>query len=154
MVFVSDEDDHSGFDPVSYVQLLQALKGPGSSQRTSAYAIVPTDAGCRTAGAPGPRFAQVAHETGGQVLNVCAGDYASLLDPIAQRAAGAQRDFRLAQKPVSQAEITVKVNGHAQGTDAWRFDAGSNSVVFNAAAVPVSGQTVEVRYRSICGATP
>lgn len=150
VVFLSDEDDHSGFDPVSYTQLLQALKGPGSSLRTSAYAIVPTDPACKTAGPPGPRFAQVAKDTGGQVLNVCSGDYGAILDPIAQRAAGPQRDFRLAQKPVSTTDISVKVDGVA--VTAWTYDAANNAVVFDAAAVPKSGQTVEVRYRSVCAA--
>jgi len=154
VVYLADEDDHSGFEPISYIQLLQALKGPGSSQRTSAYAIVPTDASCETAGPPGPRFAQVAKSTGGQVLNVCSGDYSGLLDHLAQRAAGAQRDFRLAQTPVDPSGITVKVDGKTllQGAGNWTYDAASNAVVFDEAAVPQSGQAVEVRYRSVCSA--
>src|SRR5262249_9533811 len=41
VVVLSDEDDHSGFATDSYIQFLQALKGPGGQARTSLHAIVP-----------------------------------------------------------------------------------------------------------------
>lgn len=152
VVFLADEDDHSGFDTTSYTQLLQAMKGTNMGHRTSAYAIVPTsDRSCTTAGGPGARFSEVATRTGGAALSVCSPDYASLLDPLASRAAGAQRDFRLSSVPVDPAGIIVKVDGVTQGAPRWRFDARSNSIVFDVAAVPAAGQTVEVRYRSACG---
>src|SRR6185369_12133644 len=88
VIFLSDEDDHSGFDPESYVQFLRAFKGPDMAQRTQAHALVPMSGACTTAGPPGPRFAQVAKETGGTVSDVCAGDYASLLEGLAVKAAG------------------------------------------------------------------
>jgi hypothetical protein len=155
VVFVADEDDHSGFDPVSYIQLMQTLKGPGSSHRTSAYALVPTDASCRTAGPPGPRFAQVAQATGGEVRSVCGDDYVSFLDKVSRRASGAQADFRLTQQASDAGEITVKVDGRRlEAGTVWTYDAGTNSVVFAPGSVPRSGQTVEVRYRSVCGPRP
>ncbi|MGZ3457562.1 MAG: choice-of-anchor D domain-containing protein, partial [Archangium sp.] len=55
VVVLSDEDDHSGFEPESYIQFLQALKGTGMAHRTQLYALVPTDNRCTTAGPPGPR---------------------------------------------------------------------------------------------------
>ncbi|HEX8820821.1 MAG TPA: choice-of-anchor D domain-containing protein, partial [Archangium sp.] len=73
VVVVSDEDDHSGFEPESYVQFLQTLKGTGMSHRTQLYALVPTDGGCTTAGPPGPRFSSVAQRTGGAVGSICQG---------------------------------------------------------------------------------
>jgi len=154
VVFLSDEDDHSGFEPVSYIQFLQSLKGPAASQRTNAYALIPTDASCKTAGPPGPRFSQVANSTGGQIRNVCSDDYSGLLEALAQRAEGPQRDFALAQPPLNPTEITVKVEGTpwVQGPGTWRYDAASNAVVFDAASIPASGQTIEVRYRSVCAA--
>jgi len=152
VIFLSDEDDHSGFDPASYVQFLQAVKGPGMSHRTQAQAIVPTDPSCQTAGPPGPRFAGVATGMGGQVVNVCSADYGPLLDSVAARAAGLQRDFRLTAVPMSAADIQVSVNGIPAAAGSWSFDPATNSVVFTAAAVPSPGQVVEARYNAACGA--
>src|SRR5207248_1318178 len=45
VVFLSDEDDHSGFDPASYAQFLKSVKGVNMGHRVSAWAIVPTSGG-------------------------------------------------------------------------------------------------------------
>ncbi|HYV50037.1 MAG TPA: choice-of-anchor D domain-containing protein [Myxococcaceae bacterium] len=152
VIFLSDEDDHSGFDPESYVQFLRAFKGPDMAQRTQAHAVVPVSGGCTTAGPPGPRFAQVAKETGGTVTDVCGGDYSALLEGLAVKAAGPQREFRLSDPATGPAEMTVTVDGVRSA--AWTFDAASNSVVFDGSAVPRSGQVVAVSYRSVCGTPP
>jgi hypothetical protein len=152
VIFLSDEDDHSGFDPESYVQFLRAFKGPDMAHRTQAHAIVPVSGSCTTAGPPGPRFAQVARETGGSTSDVCAADYLPLLEGLAVKAAGPQREFRLSDPATGPAEMTVTVDGVKSG--AWTFDAAANAVVFDAAAVPRSGQVVAVTYRSVCGTPP
>lgn len=152
VIFLSDEDDHSGFDPESYVQLLRAFKGPDMAQRTQAHAIVPVSGACTTAGPPGPRFSQVAKETGGTVSDVCAADYSALLEGLAVKAAGPQREFRLSDPATGPNEMTVTVDGVKSA--AWTFNAATNSVVFDAAAVPRSGQVVAVSYRSVCGTPP
>ncbi len=152
VVFLADEDDHSGFDVESYVQLLQMLKGPDMSHRVTAHAIVPTDASCQTAGPPGPRFAALASRTGGTTLSVCAGSYGGLLDLLTQQALGLQEDFRLSSVPSDPALLEVRVDG--QPARGYAYDAGRNAVVFSGADVPRPGQTVEVRYRSTCGAGP
>jgi hypothetical protein len=151
VVFLSDEDDHSGFDPDSYTRFLETFKGSGMSQRTTAYAIVPTDASsCTTAGAPGPRFSSVATATGGEVLNVCASRYDGLLDSLAAKAAGLQTEFRLTQPAEGTADMTVAVDGAAAG--GWTYDPARNAVDFTGAAVPRPGQVVTVHYRASCPA--
>ncbi len=154
VVFVSDEDDHSGFDPSSYIQLLRSIKGPGMAHRSSAYAIVPTDPACVTAGPPGSRFTDVAIQTGGSPFSVCQASYAPLLNQLLQRAAGKQADFRLTATPSAVADIHVKVDGVEMPTTDWSYDPVHNAVVFSPTAIPGSGQTVEVKYRSVCGAPP
>ncbi|MHB8873095.1 MAG: choice-of-anchor D domain-containing protein [Myxococcaceae bacterium] len=154
VVFLADEDDHSGFDPQSYVTFLRTLKGPGMAHRTSAQAIVPTDPGCVTAGPPGPRFSSVAAGTGGEALSVCAPSYGALLGKLITRAAGPQADFLLAAVPSSTTEIVVTVDGVASPPGAWRFDAPTRSIVFAPGSVPLPGQTVRVQYRSVCPGTP
>jgi hypothetical protein len=150
VVFLSDEDDHSGFDPISYLQLLRTLKGPGMAHRTQAHAVVPTDQGCLTAGPPGPRFAEVATQTGGQVLSVCSGSYAGLLDQLTTRAAGPQADFPLAAVPADLPTMGVRVDGVVVPAGNWRYDGPTQSLVFASHAVPAPGQRIVVEYRSTC----
>src|SRR5439155_12675273 len=106
----------------------------GMASRSAAYAIVPTDASCPTAGAPGPRFSGVASQTGGGTLSVCAQDYSAFLDPIAAKAAGPQRAFQLAHTPFSPPSFQVTVDGAAKSSPAdWSYDTAANAVVFTAA---------------------
>jgi hypothetical protein len=150
VVILSDEDDHSGFDPISYGQFIRALKGAGRSQRSTVSAIVPTDSSCVTAGPPGPRFTTVAQQTGGLISSVCSGSYGSLLDGITNQAAGPQREFRLSAVPSSPSEITVTVDGQTYDGTRWSYDAVNNSVVFALTSVPNPGQEIDIRYRSVC----
>ncbi len=154
VVVLADEDDHSGFDPESYVQFLQTLKGTGSSHRSALYALVPTDGRCTTAGSAAPRFSAVAQRTGGAVESICVGDYSRFLDGIVSRADGPQADFALTQTPQSTAEMTVRVAGQLVDSSRWTYDAARNAVIFNADAIPTSGQVVDIRYRSVCAAPP
>ncbi|WNG50174.1 choice-of-anchor D domain-containing protein [Archangium minus] len=154
VVVVADEDDHSGFDPESYVQFLQAVKGTGMAHRTQLHALVPTDNSCTTAGPPGPRFSTVAQRTGGAAESICRGDYGPFLDKLLQRADGLQADFTLSTTPNGTEEMSVRVQGVRLPEEQWTYDAARNAVIFRGAAVPTAGQTIEVRYRSACGVVP
>jgi hypothetical protein len=150
VIVVSDEDDHSGFDPSTYAQFIRAIKGPGMSQRSTVSAIVPTDASCVTAGPPGPRFTTVAQQTAGSVSSVCGADYGPVLDRVTNQAAGPQREFRLSALPSTPAQIVVNVDGQAYEPTRWSYDPGNNSVLFAVTSVPNPGQQIEIRYRSVC----
>ncbi|MCE9673321.1 choice-of-anchor D domain-containing protein [Myxococcus stipitatus] len=152
VVVLADEDDNSGFTPDSYIQFLQTLKGTGMSHRSQLYALVPTDSRCTTAGDDADRFISVARGTGGRVESICDGDYRPLLDSVIQRAGDLQADFPLTADPMGQAEMSVRVQGQPVPESQWTYDADANAIVFNGAAVPRPGQTVEVRYRSVCKA--
>jgi hypothetical protein len=148
VVFLADEDDHSGFGAGSYVSFLRGLKGPNQSHRTQAFAILP-DGSCQTAGPAAPRLARVAQETGGAVHSVCASSYAGLLSSLLSRVSGPQRDFQLTFPAASEADIEVYVDGTL--TSAWTWDPARNAVVFDAGSTPAPGETIEVRYVSECG---
>jgi hypothetical protein len=154
IVVVTDEDDHSGFSPESYAQFVQSVKGPGMSQRSSLYAIVPTDASCATAGPTASRIIAVAQQTGGSRTSICRSDYGGLLAQIAQRAAGLQRDFHLVATPTAEADIRVSVSGRRVYPPAWRFDVSDNAIIFDPASVPNPGQRIDVRYRAMCRMPP
>jgi hypothetical protein len=124
------------------------------SHRTAMYAIVPTDASCKTAGPVATRLAAVAQQTGGTRVNICKSDYSGVLAQIAQRASGLQRDFHLSQTPTDVNDIRVSVGGKRVYPPTWTYDGSSNTVVFSATAVPNPGQTITIRYRSVCATTP
>ena len=149
VVVLADEDDHSGFDPAVYVQFLKSLKGLGGGHRVALYAIVPQSGSCQTAGAPGPRFAQVANDTGGTVFDICEGDYGGMLDALSTRGIGLQTVFPLSSVPDGNG-VTVLLNGApANGSD-WYYDGTDNAVVFNPGLVPPPGTQIEVDYTSAC----
>ncbi|MBS2027154.1 MAG: choice-of-anchor D domain-containing protein [Deltaproteobacteria bacterium] len=149
VVVVSDEDDHSGFDPAVYVQFLKSLKGLGDGHRVALDAIVPLGGSCTTAGPPGPRFAQVANDTGGSVFDICENDYGQMLDALSTRGIGLQTVFPLSSVP-DAAGVTVLLNGApANGSD-WYYDPNLNAVVFNPGFIPPPGTQIEVDYTSSC----
>ena len=152
VVVLSDEDDHSGFEPESYLQLLSTLKGPGSSQRTRLHAILPFGGGCSTAAPSADRFAEVARGSGGNTLEICSGSYRSLLDSLTAEAVDVQRAFALTHLPSSEGDIEVSVDGVTSRE--WRWDPAANAVVFDEAATPAPGQRIRVRYRGVCGTVP
>lgn len=154
VVALADEDDHSGFDPQGYVELLRGLKGAGMAHRVSFSALVPTDQRCTTAGPSAPRFTQVANATHGTVESVCgaSADYERLLEGLTQRAAGLQQAFTLSQTPGDPATLQVTVDGAVPPDGSWHYDAASNAIVF--AEAPTPGQDVAVRYRAVCAGAP
>jgi hypothetical protein len=154
VVVVADEDDHSGFATDSYIQFLQALKGPGMSHRSQLYALVPTDRRCTTAGDSGERFSAVARATGGAADSVCLGDYRPFLDQLIRRAGDPQADFPLTATPSPTAEMTVRVQGRVLEPTRWQYDAARNVVVFQPGAVPKTGENIQIRYRSVCQTPP
>ena len=152
VVLVADEDDHSGADAETYVQFLQALKGPGMGHRVSAWSLAPLGTACRTAGPPGPRLRTVAERTGGLAGDVCDGSYAGMLSTVLSSATGLQRTFPLAQAPDDPAALAVTVAGRAVPPGQWRYDAAQQAVVFTTA--PAVGEQVGVSYQAVCPPPP
>jgi len=147
VVVISDEDDHSPEAVDVYVRALQSVKGGNQPQRATLFAIAPTGAACSTAGGVGTRLEQAALRTGGGVLDICANDFAPLLQSVAQKAFGPQDRFPLSESPDATG-ITVTVDGTALSTG-WRYDRAANVVVFDSSPAP--GSRVEISYQKSCG---
>jgi hypothetical protein len=96
----------------------------------------------------------VARATGGAVESVCQGDYKPFLAQLIRRAGAPQADFPLTATPAGTAEMSIQVQGRTVDPSLWHYDAPHNSVVFESAAVPRTGERIVVRYRSICQAPP
>ena len=147
VVFMGDEDDHSPDSVDTYVRFLQTRKGEYQPQRMTIYAIAPTTAaGCPTSGGAGTRYAEAAARTGGEVLSVCASDYAPLLRSVANKAFSAQDRFPLSEQP-DAGSISVLVDGVPMASG-WTYDGATNSVVF--AKAPAPGAKVKISYRRAC----
>ncbi len=146
VVFVGDEDDHSPDSVATYVRFLQAKKGEFQPQRMTIYAIAPTADACPTAGGAGTRYAEAAIHTGGEVLSVCAPDYAPLLRDVANKAFSPQNRFPLSELP-DPGTVAVRING-TPVAHGWSYDAATNSVVL--APSPAAGTKVEISYRRAC----
>ncbi len=146
VVFVGDEDDHSPDSVDTYVRYFQSKKGEFQPQRMTIYAIAPTGAACSTAGGAGTRYAEAAARTGGEVVSVCATDYAPLLRNVANKAFSPQDRFPLSELP-DPGSVVVRING-APAPAGWRYDGATNSVIFTTS--PAAGARVEVAYRRAC----
>lgn len=147
LVFVGDEDDNSPDSVQTYVRAFQQLKGIGQPQRTAIYAIAPGPSTCESSGAAGTRYQEAAQRTGGEVLSVCASDYAPLLRSVAGKAFSPQDSFPLSQTPET-GTLRVFLDGRElQG--GWSYSSSSNAVDFDSA--PAAGSQVEVAYRRACG---
>lgn len=146
VVFVGDEDDHSPDSVDTYVRFFQEKKGEFQPQRMTIYAIAPTGAACDTAGGAGTRYAEATARTGGEVLSVCAPDYAPLLRSVANKAFSPQDRFPLSELP-DPGTVAVHVNG-TPVSSGWSYEAATNTVVF--AQSPAPGARVEIAYRRAC----
>lgn len=156
VVFLADEDDHSGFDPKSYIKFLQSLKGPNQGHRVHVYGLLPDAQSCgtgQTAGQNAPRYAEVANGTGGATASVCGGSatYSNLLWQVLQPANGPQAEFKLSFPAASAADISVYVNGVLEPTVNWYWNGPKNTIKFTSGNVPAAGDNIEVRYVSQCG---
>jgi hypothetical protein len=146
VVFVGDEDDHSPDSVDTYVRFFQAKKGEFQPQRMTIYAIAPTGTACGTAGGAGTRYAEATARTGGEVVSVCAPDYAPLLRNVANKAFSPQDRFPLSELP-DPGSVTVRVNG-TPVSGGWGYDGTTNSVVFSPGPAP--GAKVQISYRRAC----
>ena len=93
---------------------------------------------------PGTGYYEASVATGGAFLSICASDWSSYFETIANMAAsGLLASFHLASEPQPDT-IVVQVDGSTV-TD-WTYDADTNSIVFGADSVPPPGSHIVVRF--------
>ncbi len=143
VVFVSEEDDHSGFPVQEYVAFLRDLKGGGAV----AGGIVDVDQRCAATSGVAHRYLELAAATGGVTASICQGDFTAPLRAIADRAYTPETGFALAEVP-DAAGVIVAVDGVLAPPSSYLYDAGSNEIRFH--APPSPGARVEVTYTPAC----
>ena len=147
VIFVSDEDDHSGIAPEDYLAFLVGLKGEGGAR---AYAIVDIGTGCPEGAGRAERLIELVLGTHGLVESICAEDWSAAMAAIAADVFTFRTAFSLSAVP-DGAGIEVSVDGEVADPSTYRYDPGSNSVAFAPGHAPAPGARIEVRYTAACG---
>ena len=142
LIGVSDEPEQSVNPYTYYVNLFQSLKA--DSDDVIIHAIggdYPQGCGGNSA-YTGMYEATVA--TGGLFLSICATDFGSHLEQLAEGSAADLTSFELTDYPVPQT-IEVTVNGFTT-TVGWAYNEVDNTIDFEEDYVPEGGSTIEVEY--------
>ena len=146
LVAVSDEPEQSSQPYTYYVSLFQSLKSDTDDLVIHAIAADnPANGGGNSCTNDyDPRYENATIDTGGLYLSICATDWGSHLQALAENSTADLSSFELTDIPVP-ATISVEVDGVATSTG-WNYNPVDNSVEFDPDYVPVGGSTVEVTY--------
>jgi hypothetical protein len=142
LVGVSDEPEQSVNTYAYYVSLFQGLKSnPDDVVFHAIGGDYPSGCGGNSA-YTGMYEASVA--TGGLFLSICATDWSTQLEALAEGAAQDLTSFALIQQPVPST-IEVILNGQ-RTTIGWSYNPTDNSIEFDPDNIPAGGDTIEVEY--------
>ena len=142
MIGISDEPEQSGRSYVDFVSDFRAFKGAEDLLMVHG---VGGDypSGCATASAYTNLY-EATVLTGGEFLSICAADWGTRLETLAESAAVSNGAFALSDYPVPET-IAVTVDGLTL-TRGWGYDPTQNAVVFASEHVPEGGSTVIIDY--------
>lgn len=150
IIFISDEEDFSSQPVPFYETYFRSLKDNDPSKLSISAVVGPRDlSSCSTASSSGLRYIQLAEDTGGVVESICTPNWSNSLENLSDSAFGPKRNFPLSDVPADPSKIAVRVNG-ADVTSGWHYDAGTNSVLFDAGSAPPAGSYVEITYPLGC----
>lgn len=144
VIFISEDDDHSGYAVNDYITFLDALKGRGGAR---ANAIVDINNFCAQTSGIAQRYLDLVNATGGNASSICAADWNAAFGTFADQAFAERTAYGLSQIPDANG-IEVFVNGTAAAAGSWSYDAGSNSVRFS--TPPAPGSVITVTYTATC----
>jgi hypothetical protein len=156
LIFISDEQDLSPLPVSTYVDLFVALKG-GDASRVTASAVVGPPGGCGTGrdntATYAPRYIEVAETLGGAVESICDPRWDEILGRLSSTAFGLRARFPLSERPDDPGALEVRVDGALVPVTlgSWRYDPGTNAVLFAPREIPGPGAEVTIRYRTVCG---
>ena len=142
IIFVSDEPDQSGAQPIDYYNYFSSLKADPDDFIAHAIAgDMPSGCGGATAGRG---YYELTGYTGGTFLSICATDWGTHLETLAENSVTVLDQFDLTDYPVEET-IEVSIDGVVTSTG-WTYNATDNSVVFDEKSIPEGGSTIEIEY--------
>ena len=142
LIGVSDEPEQSVNPYTYYVSLFQGMKS--DTDDVIMHAIggdYPSGCGGNSAYTS---FYEATVATGGLFLSICATDFGSHLETLAEGSAADLTAFELTDFPVPET-ILVRVDG-VPSAIGWVYVPGTNSVDFEEDYVPEGGSTIEIEY--------
>jgi len=111
-VFISDEEDQSGANPITRAEFRQWMETKKiSPDLVTAHAIIfPPTGPCPDGDTRGLEYARYASWTGGVVFNLCEEDWGPFMDELGLQTSGLKREFFLTKLPVTEPwSLDVKV---------------------------------------------
>lgn len=159
LIVVSDQDDLAGGYggprvPVDFFSaFFSSIKGFDRPDAFTFSSIVGEEnQQCRGPGGnalPAPRYHEMSRRTGGVTESICSSDWADALQNLSQVAFGFRTHFPLSSRP-EPATLVVEVEGMERPTSQWRYEAGTNAVVFQSIAAPEPGDDIRIGYVPAC----
>ncbi len=157
IVHMGDEDDQSPGDMTYYTNLFYSFKGQANKNLFHFHAIAGPSGGCTDQGAGAAedcqRYQQMAQTTSGVFASVCDIDFGPAMSSIGTQAFGLAMQYFLTRNPEPNT-IDVKLNATScpQGPKTWKYDAPSNSVIFeaNGTCVPQKNDKIYIHYKMLC----
>ena len=145
LIAVSDEPEQSSNPYTYYTSLFQSLKQDTDDLAMHAIAADNPNNGSSTCGASyNARYEDATIDTSGIYLSICATDWGSHLETLAENASQDLSSFELTGAPVEET-IEVAVDGITTvGT--WTYNQTDNTVDFALDHVPEGGSTIEIAY--------
>lgn len=142
LVGVTDEVEQSANPWTYYVSYFQGLKrNPDDVVINAIAGDYPN--GCN-GNQPGTGWYEATVATGGLFLSICATDWASHLQALAEGAAADLSSFELTQWAVPET-IVVRIDG-VTTTTGWTYVEPDNSVKFEEQYIPEGGATIDIEY--------
>lgn len=142
LVGVTDEVEQSANPWTYYVSYFQGLKrNPDDVVINAIAGDYPN--GCN-GNQPGTGWYEATVATGGLFLSICATDWASHLQALAEGAAADLSSFELTQWAVPET-IVVRIDG-VTTTTGWAYVEADNSVKFEEQYIPEGGATIDIEY--------
>jgi len=145
LIAVSDEPEQSTNPYTYYTSLFQSLKQDTDDLAMHAIAADNPSNGSSSCGASyNSRYEDATTATSGIYLSICATDWGSHLETLAENASQDLSSFELTGTPVEET-IEVAVDGITTvGT--WTYNQADNTVDFELDHVPEGGSTIDVEY--------
>lgn len=120
LVFISDEEDQSGSNPISRQEFLAWMANhKASPDLVTAHAIVGLPGqSCAAIDTVGAQYAQYAEVTAGIAFSLCQPDWEPLLDELGLQTSGLKREYFLTKIPViDPLELRVQVKTERDGAE-------------------------------------
>jgi hypothetical protein len=164
VVCVTDAPDQADQSVSFYLNQLVNIKGvqrPGSFTYNVVGPFLPSQPGnCQYDGSSGDdgKHAQLVSQTNGVKEEICTPNWATALENVGKNAFGFRTNFFLTGTPFlgNGNTITVEIDGvplpqiDSRMSRVWRYDAATNSIIFEPLYVPEPGKTMTVHYKVAC----